>query len=483
MYREIKGNGKQKKSNFKQIKYDEDIDDDKKIGIIPSNLSNDPPKKKKKKKIIRKIKKKKEVEEMEGGEKGDFTNLQSKMPPEEVKIPDNFDDDEATSEIVTKKRKKKIIRKKKKKKNRNGETENSTVNGEGIDETKTNTIQDKNGKKSGKNSDDKSNKSDSQDSNNTEYIEFDESENKYIMPSQLELFEYNKDYWKMLFYSNTFTNALFVTSYLCPRHIRASMCFTNLVLIWFLVAVFYNNTKDPLVVPNFDRKARSLAINEMWIALVAPLISMMVSYIFWGVFKVPDKRFHQPDSFENVKSGKLVKELIKEMYLRFFMAYFIMMAIFGAVMWYIIQFTAKFGWKVSWTWWYSGTFAFLFNYWLYDPIITWFHYVMYGCSRNMWRKVMAFRSIKIACQEVLDSYHIPNQPIEPHLKEMVQEEIKKIREGMKNYKENENNMPEDRKFINICFILITYLEEIPMSEIDSIRDIDTTNNLARNGHS
>lgn len=155
------------------------------------------------------------------------------------------------------------------------------------------------------------------------------------------------------------------------------MLFTNLILIWFLVAVFYNNTKDPLVVPNFDKKARNLAMNEIWIALAVPLVSMSISYIFWGVFRVSDKRFHQNDTYERTKDGMMIKALLKEMYLRFFMAYFIMIAIFGAVMWYIIQFTAKFGWKVSWMWWYSGSFAFLFNYFFYDPIITWFHSIIH----------------------------------------------------------------------------------------------------------
>jgi len=185
------------------------------------------------------------------------------------------------------------------------------------------------------------------------------------------------------------------------------MLYTNLTLIWFLVAVFYNNTKDPLVVPDFEREARSLAMDEIWIALAAPLVSMGISYIFWGIFRVSDKRFHQSDSFQNAKDGKLIKALLKEMYLRFFMAYFIMIAIFGAVMWYIIQFTAKFGWKVSWMWWYSGSFAFLFNYFFYDPIITWFHCVIYGCSSSMWRKVMTLRGIKMACSEVINSLHIP----------------------------------------------------------------------------
>lgn len=241
----------------------------------------------------------------------------------------------------------------------------------------------------------------------TKEVSPEETPKIHKMPTTVDVFESSRNFWSMLLYSNTFCNLIFVTSYLCPRHIRISMLYTNLILIWFLVAVFYNNTKDPLVVPDFEAKARSLAMSEIWIALAAPLVSMSISYIFWGVFRVSDKRFHQPDSYLRVKDGQMMKALLREMYLRFAMAYFIMMAIFSAVLWYIIEFTAKFGWKVSWQWWYSGSFAFLFNYLFYDPLITWFHFVMYGCSQILWRKVMAFRGIKIACPEVLDHLHIP----------------------------------------------------------------------------
>lgn len=263
----------------------------------------------------------------------------------------------------------------------------------------------------------------------------------------------------MLFYSNTFSNVIFVTSYLCPRHIRVSMLFTNLIMIWFLVAVFYNNTKDPLIVPNFDKKARGLALKELWISLVCPLVSMLVSYVFWGIFKIHDGRFHHKDSYGQIINGKLFKKLVRESYLRFLMAYFVMLGIFGAIMWYIIQFTAKFGWKVSWTWWYSGIFAFMFNYFLYDPIITWFHYVMYGCSRTLWRNVMAFRLIKIAWPEVLDDFHIPFTKIDPELKKLAEERIKLIKiEGkmLKNKKEEINEIEDHSKIHLELFLLFPF---------------------------
>jgi hypothetical protein len=232
----------------------------------------------------------------------------------------------------------------------------------------------------------------------------------------------------MMLYTNSFTNVFLKTSYLCPRHIRASMLFSNTILIWFLVAVYYNNTKDPLVVPDFERSARSLASDELLVAFVTPIFSMIFSYVFWGIVKVRDQRFLQPDAYEKVQNGELMKSLLKEMYLRFAMAYFVMVSIYGAVLWYIINFTAKFGWKVSWQWWYSGSFAFFFNFLVYDPAITWFHYVIYNCSEIMWRKIMYWRSFKIANPEVLEALHIPPES-EQELEEAERKNKEEINRG------------------------------------------------------
>jgi hypothetical protein len=243
------------------------------------------------------------------------------------------------------------------------------------------------------------------------------------------------------------------------------MLFLNLLLIWFLVAVFYNNTKDPLVVPDFERKARNLAASEVVIAIIAPLASMSIGFIFWGVFKISDKRFHQSDSHTNIKNGSLIKALLKEMYLRFLMAYFIMLAIFAAVFWYIIEFTAKFGWQVSWMWWYSGTFAFLFNYLFYDPLITWFHSVTYGCSKVLWRKVMGCRSIKIACPEIIVDFHI--QPLTEENERLVEE---------KRSKEAQLEVEDGKTLIYKC------LGDISISDVESIRapDLESINGNIRN---
>lgn len=59
---------------------------------------------------------------------------------------------------------------------------------------------------------------------------------------------------KSMVIHGSFLYSLFlVTSLLSPRHIRWSLFFCNVVMLWFICAVFYNNTKNPLAVPDFVR--------------------------------------------------------------------------------------------------------------------------------------------------------------------------------------------------------------------------------------
>ena len=58
-----------------------------------------------------------------------------------------------------------------------------------------------------------------------------------------------------------------------------------------MCAVYFNNTKDPLVVPDFNREASSLTINEFWIAFIAPVGSMILMFIISMFLKMPDNHF------------------------------------------------------------------------------------------------------------------------------------------------------------------------------------------------
>lgn len=55
----------------------------------------------------------------------------------------------------------------------------------------------------------------------------------------------------MVIHGSFLFSLFFVTSLLSPRHIRWSLFFCNVVMLWFICAVFFNNTKDPLAIPDF----------------------------------------------------------------------------------------------------------------------------------------------------------------------------------------------------------------------------------------
>lgn len=66
-----------------------------------------------------------------------------------------------------------------------------------------------------------------------------------------ELYQYH---WKtLLIHGNHVSSILYVTSLLSPRHARWTMLFACILLNWFWCAVIYNNTKDPLALPDFVR--------------------------------------------------------------------------------------------------------------------------------------------------------------------------------------------------------------------------------------
>lgn len=56
---------------------------------------------------------------------------------------------------------------------------------------------------------------------------------------------------KLLIYGNYLTSIMFVTSILSPRHVRWTLLIACVCLNWFWCAVIYNNTKSPLVLPDF----------------------------------------------------------------------------------------------------------------------------------------------------------------------------------------------------------------------------------------
>ncbi len=82
-----------------------------------------------------------------------------------------------------------------------------------------------------------------------------------------------------------------VTSILSPRHIRWTLFMCTVTMLWFICAVFFNNTKDPLVVPDFNTEASSLAFEELWIAFIAPFGSMIMMAVISCFLKMPNSQF------------------------------------------------------------------------------------------------------------------------------------------------------------------------------------------------
>jgi len=79
-----------------------------------------------------------------------------------------------------------------------------------------------------------------------------------------------------------------VTSILSPRHIRWTLVMCNITMLWFICAVYFNNTQDPLVMPDFNTSASSLAMGQLWISFVAPIGSMILMFVVCMVLKMPN---------------------------------------------------------------------------------------------------------------------------------------------------------------------------------------------------
>ena len=105
----------------------------------------------------------------------------------------------------------------------------------------------------------------------------------------------------MIKYGNPILNFLFVDSILFPRHARWTLLFINIMLIWFFCAIIYNNTKSPLDVPDFSKRASKLASQELWISLIAPVGNMLLMYLFFALFRISDQRIKFATNLASLK--------------------------------------------------------------------------------------------------------------------------------------------------------------------------------------
>lgn len=204
----------------------------------------------------------------------------------------------------------------------------------------------------------------------------------------------------MIIHGSHLFSLIFVTSILSPRHIRWTLFICNITMLWFICAVYFNNTKDPLVVPDFSTDASSLAMNEMWISFVAPIGSMMLMYVVSCFLKMPNSQFVNNVTLRQLEIAVL--EYKKEQTMRFFMGYLVVSCIMGYIFYYIVNFTAMFGWKVSWIWYYTGFMSIFMQIIFYDPLVSFIHWLIYRYYKKGGRLLQKCRSMSQGYNETYD---------------------------------------------------------------------------------
>jgi len=182
----------------------------------------------------------------------------------------------------------------------------------------------------------------------------------------------------MIIHGSFILSLFLVTSILQPRHIRWTLVICNITMLWFICAVYFNNTQDPLVMPDFNTSASTLAADQLWISFVAPIGSMILMFVMAMVLKMPNTQFINIVTLRQLEIA--VIEYKKEQMIRFFMGYFIVGGITVYIFYYIVTFSAKFGWKVSWIWYYTGIMAIAMQFLIYDPLISLIHWIVYRRS-------------------------------------------------------------------------------------------------------
>ena len=174
---------------------------------------------------------------------------------------------------------------------------------------------------------------------------------------------------------STLHGFLWIDSYINPRHVRGTIFFTYVVLIWYVCAVVYNNTREPEDVPDFEREASDLTWGEIWLAYAAPWGATILLYIFTIIMKLSPERIRATRTTRFL--DYVIAEYGREQILRYLMGYLIIGGVHFMIFVYIIQFTAIHGWRISWRWWYTGSLSFFINIFIYDPLIAVCHWLIY----------------------------------------------------------------------------------------------------------
>lgn len=221
----------------------------------------------------------------------------------------------------------------------------------------------------------KSNKSGSQNGKSNKSSESEKEFEKLRNLEDAEKEKTNYLFRNIFIQGSLLQNFIWVDSYINPRHVRGTLWFTNIVFIWYYVAVVFNNSKDPKKVPDFDRSTRQLTFDEIWVSLTAPWAAMVFVYIFCLIMKLSPNRIKYTRTVKYL--DYVMAEYRREQVLRYIMGYFILIAVNVMVFMYLVTFTATHGWKTSWLWWNTGSLGFFINTLLYDPICAFVHWGIY----------------------------------------------------------------------------------------------------------
>ena len=177
-----------------------------------------------------------------------------------------------------------------------------------------------------------------------------------------------------------------------PRHVRWTLLMINIMLVWFICAVIYNQTKSPLEVPDMISKASKLATEDIWIAVITPLGNIILMYLLGSLFYIPKTRLENAGDLKELEVN--LREIEKEKRVRFILSYIISICMYCGIGWYLIKFTSTFGWKTSWAWWYSGCGAAILQFFVYDAIVNLIQWALYKAWNPLGLIMWKIRSIK-----------------------------------------------------------------------------------------
>ena len=105
-----------------------------------------------------------------------------------------------------------------------------------------------------------------------------------------------------LLQGNLFTNTILRTNVTFPRVTRCIMLFLNIYFQMFWCAVFIAGETDPLDRPEDDRYVSQMVTDQLWIPFTSPIFTMILLYLFGGLFKVSDNRVLRMKSFKKYQA-------------------------------------------------------------------------------------------------------------------------------------------------------------------------------------